>query len=224
MPSTARASHKHQNECTRDEMLFIPAFTRHNLRSKAGDADADEVEFEGCSQRRPTAAPKRLFDDAEPEAAGAAVERQTRQVCPCVQVRAAAQSPVANLWTSTTASRSPMHLGGATSPSPAHQQQHGFVTPISSETRPDASRKAYRIRFGSLVCWISSAPNETPRPRTSACLSSAHVPSSAFFRRADFSSVYRTAPLRSRMGRKLMAWRSGTLSRTDESSSISITL
>ena len=50
MPSTARASHKHQNECTRDEMLFIPAFTRHNLRSKAGDADADEVEFEGCSQ------------------------------------------------------------------------------------------------------------------------------------------------------------------------------
>ena len=33
-------------------MLFIPAFTRHNLRSKAGDADADEVEFEGCSQRR----------------------------------------------------------------------------------------------------------------------------------------------------------------------------
>ena len=71
MPSTARASHKHQNECTRDEMLFIPAFTRHNLRSKAGDADADEVEFEGCSQRRPMAAPKRLFDDTEPEAAGA---------------------------------------------------------------------------------------------------------------------------------------------------------
>ena len=67
----ARASHKHQNECTQDEMLFIPAFTRHNLRSKAGDADADEVEFEGCSQRRPTAAPKRLFDDTEPEAAGA---------------------------------------------------------------------------------------------------------------------------------------------------------
>ena len=52
-------------------MLFIPAFTRHNLRSKAGDADADEVEFEGCSQRRPTAAPKRLFDDTGPKAAGA---------------------------------------------------------------------------------------------------------------------------------------------------------
>ena len=50
-------------------MLFIPAFTRHNLRSKAGDADADKVEFEGCSHT--TAAPKRLFDDTEPEAAGA---------------------------------------------------------------------------------------------------------------------------------------------------------
>jgi hypothetical protein len=122
-------------------MLFIPAFIRHNLLSKVGDADADEVEFEGCSQRRPTAAPKRLFDDAEPEAAGAVVERQTRQVRPRVQVRTAAQSPVANPRTSTTASRSPMHLRGATSPSPARQQQHGFVTPISSEKRPDASAK-----------------------------------------------------------------------------------
>ena len=46
MPSTARASHKHQNECTQDEILFIPAFARYKLRS-AGDADADEVEFEG---------------------------------------------------------------------------------------------------------------------------------------------------------------------------------
>ena len=36
-----------------------------------------------------------------------------------------------------------MHLRGATSPSPARQQQHGFVSPIciSSERRPDASAK-----------------------------------------------------------------------------------
>ena len=63
MPSTARASHKHQNECTQDEISFIPAFTRHNLRL-AGDADAGEVEFEGCSQRG-TIVLTRLFDDGE---------------------------------------------------------------------------------------------------------------------------------------------------------------
>ena len=43
MPTTARGSRGHQNECTADERLFIPAFTTHNLRSRTGD---DVLEFD----------------------------------------------------------------------------------------------------------------------------------------------------------------------------------
>ena len=46
-------------------MLPTPALTRHNLRSKAGDGETDDVEFEGCSQKRTLGVPKWLFSDAK---------------------------------------------------------------------------------------------------------------------------------------------------------------
>ena len=57
--------HAYQNECRWDEMLSSPAFTRHNMRSKARDRETDDVQFEGCSLKRTLRVPKRLFGDAK---------------------------------------------------------------------------------------------------------------------------------------------------------------
>ena len=65
MPSSGQGSRAHQNECTQDETLSTPAYTRHNLRSKAGNRETDDVEFEGCSQKRTLGVPKWLFSDAK---------------------------------------------------------------------------------------------------------------------------------------------------------------
>ena len=52
MPSTAPGSRAHQNQCTKDERLFIPAFTGHNLRARTVDDGYVVVEFEGCSVKK----------------------------------------------------------------------------------------------------------------------------------------------------------------------------
>ena len=46
-------------------MLSTLAFTTHNLRSKAGDGESDDEEFEGRSQKRTLGVPKWLFSDAK---------------------------------------------------------------------------------------------------------------------------------------------------------------